>query len=85
MQPDTDGGVLDDQECVDLSTYEETTLKYIQKKDAEDIEEMVKQMLELSKLYRKHAFDDDQTICRNYHQMILGLKDRIKELSGKVK
>jgi hypothetical protein len=81
MQPDTDGGVLD--EYVDLSTYEDTTLKYIKKLDAEDAEEYKKIMEGFQKMYRKHMFDDDQTICKGYNEMIVNLKAEIKRLGHK--
>ena len=83
MQPDTDGGVLD--EYVDISTYETTTGAWIKQEEAKDVDEMKKQIHELHKLYRKHAFDDDQTICKGYNEMIVNLKAEIKRLSGKSK
>jgi len=46
---------------------------------------MEQQIHELNKFYRKHAFDDDQTICKGYHDIITNLKEKIKEMRGKAK
>jgi hypothetical protein len=82
MQPDTDGGVLD--EYVDIEFWDKLE-KNIKKDNEVDIKDMENQIHELNKFYRKHAFDDDQTICKGYHEIITNLKEKIKELRGKAK
>jgi hypothetical protein len=81
MQPDTDGGVLN-EEYVDLSTYENTVGAWIKKEDEKDIKDYQQMIHDFQKLYRKHMFDDDQTICKGYHEMIVNLKAEIKRLNG---
>jgi hypothetical protein len=77
--PDTDGGVLD--EYVDLEFYTEVD-KHIKKDIEAEIKEIENQIHEFHKLYRKHAFDDDQTICKGYNEMIVNLKAEIKRLNA---
>jgi hypothetical protein len=81
VQPDTDGGVLD--EYVDLSTYETTTGAWIKKEYEKDIKDYQQMIHDFQKLYRKHMFDDDQTICKGYNEMIVNLKAEIKRLGHK--
>ena len=69
---DTDGGVLD--------TYETTVGAWINKEKEKDIKEFEDTIVEIGKYYRKHAFDDDQTICAGYAETIVNLKNKIKEL-----
>ena len=51
----------------------------------ETLEEYKDTLKEFTKYYRKHMFDDDQTICKGYSETIKILKDKIKELEARGK
>lgn len=69
---------------MDEEAYFNEVREYIKSEDDKDVEDIVKQIHEINKLYRKHAFDDDQTICKNYHDIIVNLK-KLKAQLGKSK
>ena len=84
MQPGTNGGFL--EEYVSLDSYENTVGEYIEKENLKDAKEIEEQIHKIHALYRKHTFDDDQSICIGYAKMIAGLKEEMKRLAhGKTK
>jgi hypothetical protein len=45
-----------------------------------DDKELGETINEFSKFYKKHIFDDDQTICKNYHDMLTILKKKLRDI-----
>jgi hypothetical protein len=76
-----------DEACLEeMIEFDDSVYKYIEEENLKDAKDIEKQIHEIHALYRKHTFDDDQSICIGYAKIIAGLKEQMRELSrGKTK
>lgn len=73
--------IFDEASLEEMIEFDNSVYKYIEEEDIKDAKEIEQQIHKLHALYRKHTFDDDQTICIGYAKMIAGLKEEMKRLT----